>query len=440
MTGAAEPADTAPAPGTGNPVGQALDRLGRRPGRAFLLLFLFFCAVQGFFLSKVSERYIEPDTRWELPAIAVSLAEKGAFADPFALPTGPTAHLPPIPPAIFGLSYKVFGLNLAGGYGAWIANIAIYAALWAMLPWVAGALGLGGGAGVVAGVIGGVIPRWSDHGEGLAALALGLLMVAFLRRWTAAPNDTPAAATATPTGALLLGAAGGVAFHVQPALLPVFLGWMAFELWWRRDRGKWLHAGLLALGIVLACLPWGVRNYRAFDAVFFIRSNFGLELRMGNHEGVAASFDVMDRRGEEYIHPRALEREARKVQEMGEVRYMRDAGREAMDWIRENPGEFAGLTASRAAHWWLGPLDYPPGAFLVTLLTLLALVGAWLAFPGISVPQRAAVLIPLLTFPLVYYVVAYMPRYREPVDWIFLLIAAAAITHAGQSSRRSPSE
>ncbi len=201
---------------------------------------------------------------------------------------------------------------------------------------------------------------------------------------------------------------------------------MAFELWWSEGRRKWLLAALMTFGVILACLPWGWRNYRTFDAVFFIRSNLGLELRMGNHEGAAAAMDVMDRR-QEHRHPRTHEGEALRVRELGEVAYMRGAGREALDWIEAHPGRFIGLTASRVVHWWLGPLYDPPGAFLITALSVLALLGAGLSFPSLAVPQRAALLIPLATYPLIYYVVAYMPRYREPVNWIFLLLAAAAV-------------
>jgi len=413
MQGAAEPAHA-------NPLGAALEWLARKPWRAFLIIFTLSFSIQSFFLTKVSERYVRPHTRWEAPAIAVSLAERGQFADPYMLPTGPTAHLPPIPPAIFGLSYRLFGLTLTAGYIAWLVTFAIYAAVWGMLPWLAGRVGLSGPAGALAGFVGALIPRWSGHGEGLAALAIGLLLVAFVQRWMSGRS--------TPIGSLLLGIAAGIAFHVQPAILPVVLGWMAFELWWSRDRRKWLFSALITLGMILACLPWGWRNYKTFNAVFFIRSNFGLELRMGNHTGAAAAMGVMDRRREHiYIHPRALEAEALKVQELGEVVYMRQAGREALDWIAEHPGEFIGLTASRAVHWWLGPLYHPPGAFLVTLLTILALLGACVTFPTLASPQRAALVIPLLTFPLIYYVVAYMPRYREPIDWIFLLLAGAAV-------------
>jgi 4-amino-4-deoxy-L-arabinose transferase-like glycosyltransferase len=298
--------------------------------------------------------------------------------------------------------------------------MAIFASLLGMLPWLARAMGLGGGVGVIAGVVGALIPGWPGHGEGMTALALGLLMVAFVRRWMSGQRKR--------LGSLLLGVASGIAFHIQPALLPVVVGWVAFEFWWSANRGKWLHSALVTLGIVLACLPWGWRNHQTFDAVFFIRSNFGLELRMGNHDGAAASMDAMDRQ-QEHLHPRTHEAEARKLQAMGEVEYMREVGREAVEWIQSNPGTFVRLTVSRMAHWWLGPLYYPPGFLLVTALTLLALAGGWLAFPTLAIPQRAGLLIPLLAYPLVYYLVAYMPRYRQPIDWLFLLLAGAAIWH-----------
>jgi len=48
-----------------------------------------------------------------------------------------------------------------------------------------------------------------------------------------------------------------------------------------------------------------------------------------------------------------------------------------------------------------------------------------------TVPQRAAVLIPLVTYPLVYYVVGYEPRYRQPLDGLLLLLAAAAFARVG---------
>jgi hypothetical protein len=396
----------------------SLDWLARRPGRAFLIIFGLSLAVQGFFLSKLDARYVRPNTRWEVQAVAVSLAETGRFADPYVLPTGPTAHVAPIPPSVSALVFKIFGLTLVGGYADWLLRMAFTAAVWGLLPWLAGRVGLGSRAGVIAGMVGALIPSWPSHRTALTALALGLLMVAFLRRWTAERTTAP--------GAILLGLACGAAFHVQPVLLSVVAGWIVFELVWSGTRKSRTAAALTVLGIILACLPWAWRNYRTFDAVFFIRSNLGLELRMGHHPGGAAAMHQMDGPGE-LLHPRLLETEARKVQQLGEVVYMRRAGREALEWIRANPLSSANLVGTRVALWWLGPPYKPALAVLVTVLTGLAVIGAWRSWATLSVPQRAAVLMPLQTYPLIYYVVAYMPAYREPVNWLFVLLTAATV-------------
>lgn len=391
--------------------------LARSP-RSFVIIFLMTFAIRGFFLTKASHEYVLPHDRWEMEAIATSLAERGQFADPYALPTGATAHLPPILPFILAGIWRTFGMGLVAGYAAWLFRIATVAAMYAMVPWFAGKLGVGRQAGFLAGLAGAFIATWPGHGEALTAIAMGLLLVSFLRRWSFGLGSRG--------GSFMLGLGAGVAFHIQPVLLPVVLGCMAFELWWSKDRRRWILSGLMALGIVLACVPWGWRNYSTFGEIFFIRSNLGLELRMGNHDGAAAAMEVMDAR-QEHIHPRTHEGEALKVRELGEVVYMRQAGREALAWIRAHPAEFARLTASRVAHIWFGPLHEPSVALGFTALTILAMLGALRLMPSLTVPQRAALLIPLATYPLIYYVVAYMPRYRVPLDWIFLMLAGASV-------------
>jgi hypothetical protein len=399
---------------------RVVDWLARSPWRSFIIIFLLAFAIRGFFLTKVPHRYILPHTRWEMEATAFSLAERGEFADPYIIPTGPTAHLPPIMPGILALMWTLFGMGLAAGYAAWLFRIATYSAMYAMLPWLAGKLGVGRQAGVLAGVAGALIAVWPGHGEALTAIALGLLLIAFLRRWTVGRSS--------PVGSLLLGLAWGAAFHLQPALLPVLLGCVAFELWWSRDRPKWTLSAAMVFGVVLACVPWGWRNYATFHEVFFIRSNLGLELRMAHHDGAAASMEVMDAR-QEHRHPRTHEEEALKLRELGEVEYMRQAGREALEWIRTHPAAFLRLTASRVIHFWCGPLHRPWTAATVTALTILALLGAIRTLPAMMIPERAALLIPLATYPLIYYVVTYMARYRVPLDWILLMFAATEVWH-----------
>jgi hypothetical protein len=397
------------------------------PWRSFIVIYLLSFAIRVNQLNQFSRRYLVPTAERELGAIAISLMKTGEFADPYIIPTGPTAHLPPIPPLKDSLIYRALGLTYRAGYVRAISIIVTTSVLYGMLPWFSERLGTGRGAGVIgglvgaiSGLVGGIWDMLPGHGEYLTGLIMGLVLVAFLRRWKEGSGGW--------RGSLLLGLAIGAAFHVQPALLPVILGCMLFELWWLKNPRKWALVGVIALGILLACLPWGWRNYRTFKAVFFIRSNLGGELRLAYNDATAATFEEMDAMGAHYIHPGAVVSEARKLIEVGEVQYMRQAGGEALEWISAHPAESLWLTAQRFANLWAGPLHRPVEDSLgVLTLTVFAIVGAWLTFPRITIPQRAAFLIPLATYPLIYYIVAYMPRYRIPIDWILYTLAGAAV-------------
>jgi hypothetical protein len=372
-------------------------------------------------------QYIFPETATETGAVAKTLFETGAYADPYIVSTGPTAHPQPIYTGMISLIYHLFGITLTAGYVRCFLAIMSFSAMYAMIPWFAGKVGVGKEAGMLGGLAGAVIPQqslnemigWSAN-EPLAAIALGLLLVAFLQRWTDTRHSF--------IGSLLFGMGWGVAFHFMPALLLVMLSCIAFELWWRKDRRKRFLSLAMVVGVALACLPWTWRNYTTFHELFFIRNNFGLELRLGNHEGAAADMEVMDRReGSSMRHPGNNREEALKVRELGEMEYMRQAKREAVEWIEAHPAEFLRLTALRVIHFWFGPLHQPLIAAGISLLTILAFLGVKRTFPALTIPQRAALLIPLATFPLIYYVVAYMSRYAVPINWLLLMLAGAVV-------------
>ena len=390
----------------------------RSPWWSFIVLFLLSFAIRANQLNQIPYEHLIPTANWELGAIAISLMETGEFANPYMIPTGPTAHLPPLYPFIFSLIFRGFGLTAKAGLVSMLFIITCGALLYAFLPWLADQLGLGRMAGFLGGIAGALLVEWPGHGEYLTGLVMGVILVAFLRRWTKAGSSW--------MGSLLLGLAIGAAFHLQPALLPVMLGCLIFEAWWRRTPRKWTFLGVLVLGIGLACIPWAWRNYTTFHALFFIRSNLGLELRMGNHPDAAAAMEVMDTQ-QEHRHPRVDVMEARLLRDMGEIEYMRQAAYEALEWIRANPGDFLWLTVQRFANLWAGPLHRPLSAIGVFALTCLAFWGACRTFPGLTVPQRAALFIPLATYPIIYYIVAYMPRYRVPIDWILFILAGAAV-------------
>lgn len=395
-----------------------LDWMVCSPRRAFIFLFLLSLVIRLHNPAQIPFGVFYPNPERELGAIVTSLRQTGEFADPYLLPTGATAHLPPLYPYLLALNFRLFGFSWIAGYMNMLLVVLAGSLLVALLPWLSGQFGLGRQSGFIAGLISAWIVTWPSHGEYLAGLFMGMLLVAFLHRWTRNRLSWHAS--------LLLGLGVGIALHLQPAILTVVLGCLAFELLWSKHQRQSTYLIVLILAILLTCVPWAWRNYQVFNTLVFIRSNFGLELRMGNNPGALATFEEMDARGSELLHPRLDLSEARKVQDLGEIEYMREAQHDAVAWIVSHPDEFLWLTMRRIANVWIGPLHRPSGIPAVLGLTLLALLGLWWTFPALTTPQRAVLIIPLAAYPLTYYFVAYMPRYRMPIDWILLILAGAA--------------
>lgn len=273
----------------------------------FILIFVLSLAIRVYKLNQIPARSLIPSSDRELGAIAISLMRTGEFANPYIVPTGPTAHLPPAYPILFSLIYRWLEMTYMSGYATWLFIFAIASILYGMLPWFSSKLGAGRQAGILAWLAGAFIVGWHKHGEYLTGLVIGLALVVFLRRWSRG---------ATWLGSFALGLGIGAAFHVQPALLPVLLGCIGFELWWSKNRQKVLLISVMALGVVVACLPWAWRNYTTFNTFFFIRSNLGIELRLGNHEDAAATFELIAAT-EMFVHPKAIYEETKKFKKSG---------------------------------------------------------------------------------------------------------------------------
>lgn len=126
------------------------------------------------------------------------------------------------------------------------------------------------------------------------------------------------------------------------------------------------------------------------------------------------------------------------MRELGEAEYNRRARNEALLWIRNHPAEFCHLTLMRFLHFWCGPLRYPWLAGLFTAVPILAVLGLRHALPALDAAGRAALLIPLATFPLVYQNVSYVAHYPAPLAWLLFLLAGHEvqrwISHWNQSS------
>jgi hypothetical protein len=395
--------------------------------RAGAAIFLACCLVRGFLLFSwmTPPALVRPDTTSEVGRVAQRLLASGDFADPYVIPTGPTAHPPPICTGLLWMIYRVFGVSTTAAYVRAILHIVSEAALLALMPWTASVLGLGTVAGIVAGAAGALFPwrglwdviGWSGS-EIHAAILLAFLLVWCQRRWTAG---------ATAAGSFGLGLAFGAGFHLVPALVQVMAGCLACDVWWLSGRSRWRAPALLLAGAAIACVPWAWRNEVALGGLPFVRSNLGLELRVGHHDGAAPDIEGMQPWLKTH-HPGASEDEALRVRAEGELAYMRRARGDACSWVAAHPAEALRLTASRVGHVWFGSPREPGGSAVLTLITLLGVLGMRRMVPVLTGPQRAALIVPLAAFPFVYYLVAYMPRYRVPIDWILCLFAAAEVS------------
>lgn len=215
------------------------------------------------------------------------------------------------------------------------------------------------------------------------------------------------------------GVLAGVASLTNTTLLALF---PCFWIWlWIVRRGRSLaNSKLFALSIatfILVLVPWTVRNYAVFHRLMPMRDNFGLELWLGNHEGVGPRFD------EDFpiLNPTEYKR-------LGELRFMEQKRDIALQFIRNNPATFTWLSLRRIFRYWTSP---ETGFWLP--MSLIAWLGAMFAEwdrKNMATPY----LIVLSIFPLVYYATHTFNTYRHPIEPELLLLAAYALVRVTQTA------
>src|ERR1700751_1354586 len=94
----------------------------------------------------------------EMEKIARSLAENGTFANPYKVPTGPTAHHAPLYPLLLSLIFRAFGYGPAAAYARTTMNVFFAAFQYALLPVLTDAAKIPRVVGAVAGLVGALVP------------------------------------------------------------------------------------------------------------------------------------------------------------------------------------------------------------------------------------------------------------------------------------------
>ena len=141
----------------------------------------------------------------------------------------------------------------------------------------------------------------------------------------------------------------------------------------------------------------------------------------------------------EELHPIFNSAERARYIRMGEIEYMREKQREAIEFMLTHPKRDVTQFASRFIATWSGGTPTPlldfvstPGLWFrgVLLFNFFVAIGA---VAGIVVlwKQRSAYLFPIAVFPVIfpwaYYLTLVVPRYRLPIDPAVMLLTAVAL-------------
>jgi hypothetical protein len=220
----------------------------------------------------------------------------------------------------------------------------------------------------------------------------------------------------------LMGAYSGLAALVNPSLLPALLTLMGWAAWQTRKTLWYFPVALLALSMVFA--SWPIRNARVLHAFIPLRSTVGFELWVGNRAGATGFLD-------ESQFPIFNRWEYDQYAAKGEVAYMRDKSVLAKAYIRSHPSAFLRLSAVRFFRFWTGTGN-KDGSVIFTLhavlTTSLGFMGIWRLVREGRLRLAVLFLLPLMVFPLPYYITHAEFRYRLVVDPLLTILAAYALT------------
>ena len=370
----------------------------------------------------------QPDLlQWgEVTRVALNVAQRGTFADPFqSLPTGPTAHTAPAYVMLFAAVAKLFGTGRAGASVLWALNIGFLALQLALMPVLSERLGLGVQPGILAAVLAALIQpyRILIQWESIFTGALLVVLCIFTMDCLRVHRDWRHSA--------LLGFGWGIVILASPQCVLLLLVWPFVAAGENSPRQQWRRASRVLLvvlaGAAVTCLPWFIRNYQRFQAVFFVRDNFGLELYVSNNPCAQPTMLANLVSGcHQRTHPNPNPDIAGEIIDKGEVQFNRDRLRQALAWIDSNPHAFAWLSAQRFARYWFPYLASYRYAIPTGVISIFSLVGLALMFRR----QRQSFWLlgsTLLVYPLVHYVVQFEARYRYPIFWATFLPVAYAI-------------
>jgi len=423
-------------------------------GIAFLLRFALLLAFQGY--------RVEQDWQfgYESGSVARALAAGEGLSSPFEAssildspaPTGPTAWLMPVFPAILAGLFKLFGPYSTAAAFSILTIDSIVSALTCLGVFLVGMRVFGAPTAWLASAAFAVYPPsiWHSITTIWDTTLFACLVVFSL--WGFLVLQAQFSLRRTAFYGLWT---GGVA--LVNALILAFAPFVVLWLLLASGRRKTERVGaaaLFSICVVAVLSPWLLRNHAHFGS-FFLRSNLGVELRLGNSEFAWQDYlQGMHTDAPLMAHPAVVQEEFDRFVALGEGGYGRWAMEEALDFILGHPMRFVRMSARRVQFFWLSDLTADnvwSGNLVVpwstALLSVARKVSHLLPLPflvmGIVAALRerlpvGALLAMLILLPLIYYVTHVTQRYRFPIESVILLFASYGLVVLHQLWRNRP--
>jgi hypothetical protein len=355
-----------------------------------------------------------------------SLGLHGYLGDPFAIPTGPTAHVAPAYPALVAAVRSITPSDSACMHTLSVIMALVSAGNIAALLPVSRALRLPGASGTIAALLW-LMPVFAWI-EVSAEFETPLTVAALLALVTLVARTIERGPGTIGTGARL-GLAVGLGAYVTPTVLPA----ISFATLAAARLARWSMRRVLTVGVggavlfAVAVLPYTLRNHHVFGEWFLMRDDFGLELAISNGPNARATKDEnTDLKGSVLNrHPSASRASAELVKELGEVEYNHRMQRTAVAWIKANPGEFMALVAQRAGYMLLPRSLRWSQTIIADLISLMTIAGCVLLWGsryryGIQCLTGA-----IVGYLLVYLLIEHDIRYMYPALFLESLIAGS---------------
>jgi len=385
----------------------------RSPWVLFVVAFILRVIV-GWQLSSARAAYFYKEN--EQARIAWAMVSGYGFSSPWPqTPLAPTAQQPPVYPWLLAGIFRIGGAYSLPSLRAAIVLNAAFSALTAVVLYRYGRRRFGDLAALTAAWVWACwiyeivvsIRVWESS---LSAL---LLTLSIWLLWKVR-------GTRYVFPWLAFGALAAISVLTNTSLLAVFAGfwiwiWFACARDGRQCAPRWAASVAICL---LLLLPWTARNYLKFHRLIPVRDNLGMELWIGNHEGVTHLYDF--RGGFPLIDPTEYNR-------LGELPFMEAKREVALAFIREHPWNFLQMCRERAFEFWL-----VPHGSVWWVVSFIAWVGLALAVWRMKFDALPEAIV-LICYPLIYYLTHTWSTYRHPIEPIVILLACYA---AAELSRR----